>query len=107
MGEYIQVFTSIGKKKDAEKIASILVEGRLAACVQILGPAISTFWWNGSIEIEKEWLCLIKSDKRLYSKLEKTIRKMHSYETPEIIATPIIEGSKDYLQWLGNELKRG
>lgn len=104
--EYIQVITTTDKKADAEKIAKELVEERLAGCVQVLGPIISTYWWKGQVETTEEWLCLIKSKKELYEKLEKAIKNKHTYEIPEIIAIPVIAGSKGYLEWLGNEIKK-
>ena len=103
MEKYIQIFTTTKKKEDAEKIARMLVEKRLAGCIQIL-PITSIYRWRG-IEREEEWLCLIKSKKTLYEELEKTIKEIHPYEIPEIIAVPIIAGSDDYLKWLNNELK--
>jgi periplasmic divalent cation tolerance protein len=106
MKEYIQVFTTTKKKEDAEKIAKALTKKRLAGCIQIVGPIVSTYWWKGNMETVREWLCLIKSKKTLYNELEKAIKEVHSYETPEIIAVPIISGSKDYLGWLNNELKK-
>ena len=104
MEKYIQIFTTTKKKEDAEKIARMLVEKRLAGCIQIL-PITSIYRWRG-IEREDEWLCLIKSKKTLYEELEKTIKEIHPYEIPEIIAVPIIAGSDDYLKWLNNELKK-
>lgn len=92
------------KKEDAGKVAKTLVETRLASCVQIVGPILSTYWWKGKVEIAEEWLCFIKSKKGLYNELEKSIKELHSYETPEIIAIPIVAGSKEYLEWLSNEL---
>ena len=71
MEELIQVFTTIDKKEDAEKIAKTLVEKRLAGCFQIVGPIVSTYWWKENIETAEEWLCLIKSKKALYEELEK------------------------------------
>lgn len=106
MGEYLQISTTTEEKQDAERIARSVVEKRLAACVQITGPIISTYHWKGSIETSEEWLCLIKSRKDLYEEIEKTIKETHPYETPEIIATPIVAGSEDYLAWLGDELKK-
>jgi len=93
------------KKEDAQSIAKSLVEKRLAGCVQIVGPIISTYWWKGRLDTNKEWLCIIKSKKALYGKIEKAIKDLHRYETPEIIALPIISGSKGYLKWLDDELK--
>ncbi len=106
MEEYIEVITTTEKKEDAERMAKALVEKRLAGCVQTVGPMTSTYWWKENMEKAEEWLCLIKSKKDLYEKLEKTIKEIHPYKTPEIIALPIITGSKDYMKWLNNELKK-
>jgi len=103
--EYTQVFTTTEKKEGAEKIAKALVKKRLAGCVQIVWPIVSTYWWKGNVETVEEWLCYIKSKRDLYDELEKIIKGMHPYETPEIIAMPIVAGSKDYIGWLRNELK--
>ncbi|MCL0032790.1 divalent-cation tolerance protein CutA, partial [Peptococcaceae bacterium] len=97
MEEYIQVFTTTEKEEDAKKIAKTIVEERLAACVQILGPITSTYWWEESIETSKEWLLFIKSKKSMYEELEKAIKSIHPYQVPEIIAVPVTAGSKDYL----------
>ena len=106
MKQYIHVFTTTEKREDAEKVAHILVQERLAGCVQIIGPIHSTYWWKNRKETVEEWLCLIKSEKSLYKELEKTLKKIHPYETPEITAVPIVVGSKEYLEWLDGELKR-
>jgi len=105
MEEYIQVLTITEKKEDGEKIAKGIVKKRLAGCVQLVGPIESTYWWKGNVETAEEWLCFIKTKKDLYEELEKAIKKIHPYETPEIIAMSIVAGSKDYLKWLSNELK--
>lgn len=99
--DYLEVFTTAQKKEDAEAIAKTLVERRLAGCVQLVGPIASTYWWNGAIETAEEWLCVIKSERSVYPQLEETIRKIHTYEIPEITAISIAIGSKDYLRWLG------
>ena len=105
MEAYIQVVTTTEKRQDAEKIAKSLVERRLAACAQLVGPIVSTYWWKDNIETAEEWQCLIKSKKSFYSKAEKAIKMLHPYETPEIIALPIVSGSDDYLEWLNDQLK--
>jgi periplasmic divalent cation tolerance protein len=105
MTEYIQVLTTTEKREDAEKIAKTLVEKRLAACIQIMGPMLSTYWWKNHVETAEEWLCIIKSKLKLYEELEKSIRQIHPYEVPEILAIPVIVGSKDYLGWLGGVVK--
>jgi periplasmic divalent cation tolerance protein len=105
MEEYVQVITAIEKREDAEKIANAMVEKKLAACVQIVGPIVSTYWWKGNIESAEEWLCFIKSKKSLYDELEKAIKEIHPYETPEIFALSVVAGSEDYLKWLSREVK--
>jgi periplasmic divalent cation tolerance protein len=103
MGEYIQVFTTVQKREDADRIASVVVRKRVAACAQILGPIHSTYWWKGKVEEAGEWLCVMKTRKDLFSDLEKEIGSIHPYEVPEIIALPIVAGSKSYLQWIDDE----
>ena len=105
MEGYIQIYTTTENKKDAERIVKVLLEKRLAGCIQVVGPIESTYWWKGNIETAEEWLCGIKSKKSLYEQLEKVIKETHPYENPEIIAMPIVAGSGDYLEWLRNELK--
>jgi periplasmic divalent cation tolerance protein len=105
MEEYIQVFTTAEKKEDAERIAKNVVEKRLAACVQIIGPASSTYWWKNNVETSSEWLIIMKTKKNVYPKLEKSIKELHPYEVPEILAMPVVAGSKQYLEWLDNETK--
>jgi len=104
MESYIQVVTTIDKKEDAERIAAYLVAKRLAACVQIAGPITSVYQWKGNIERANEWQCWIKSKDTLYKEIERTIKSLHPYEVPEIIAMPICTGSRDYLEWLGSEV---
>jgi periplasmic divalent cation tolerance protein len=104
--EFIQVITTVDKKEVAKKLALILIKNRLAACVHIVGPITSTYRWEGNVEEAEEWLCLIKSKRNLFEKLEEKIKETYSYEVPEIIALPIISGSEDYLEWLQNELKK-
>ena len=104
MQSYIQVLTTTDKKEDAERIATLLVEEKLAACVQIAGPVASLYRWKGKIERAQEWQCWIKSKEVLYEEIEKAIKSVHPYEVPEIIAMPIITGSRDYLEWLESEV---
>jgi periplasmic divalent cation tolerance protein len=98
--KYIQMVTTISGKVGAEKIAKSLINKRLAACVQIAGPIKSIYRWKGKIETAKEWVCVIKTRKNLYEKVEATIKKIHPYEIPEIIAVPIAAANKDYLKWI-------
>lgn len=100
MSDYIHVVTTTEHKEDAEKIARALVEGRLAACVQVVGPVSSTYRWRGEIETSQEWQCWAKSRRDLFEQIEQTIRRLHPYDVPEILATPVLTGSQAYLAWL-------
>ena len=102
--KYIQIITTCEKKKDAEKIAKALIEKRLAACIQIM-PINSIYWWKEKIEKAKEWILFIKTEKKLYERIESAIKTLHSYETPEIIAMPIIKGDKKYLEWVSETVR--
>jgi periplasmic divalent cation tolerance protein len=101
--EYIQVFTTVEKREDADRIASTVVHTRVAACAQVLGPIRSTYWWKGKVEEAGEWLCMMKTRQDLFPALEKEIKSIHPYEVPEIVALPIVAGSKSYLDWIGEE----
>jgi periplasmic divalent cation tolerance protein len=104
MTNYIQVITTTASRDDALRMAHMLLERRLAGCVQIIGPITSTYRWQGRIEQTEEWQCLIKSRQDLFDVLEEEIQAGHPYEVPEILAVPVVEGSKDYLTWLQGEL---
>lgn len=103
MTEFIQVTTAIDSKEGAQKIAQILVERRLAACVHVSGPITSTYWWQGKIEIEEEWTCAAKTRKERYEDVEKAIREVHPYDEPEIVALLLVNGSQSYLDWIAAE----
>ena len=104
MTEYIQAITTTEIKEDAQKIVSTVLEKKLAACAQIIGPITSTYWWKGKIETSEEWLCVMKTKANLYEELEKAIRQVHPYEVPEILATPVVAGYKSYLDWLNEQV---
>lgn len=106
MDQAIQVFTTTETKDEAQAIARVLVEKRLAACVQVVGPISSTYWWDGNVETAEEYLCLIKASSTLYDKVEAALKEIHPYETPEILAMPVTAGNPDYLRWLQEELKQ-
>jgi len=91
-------------KQEAQRIVHLLLNKRLIACANILGPEESQFWWQGKTEKAEEFLVLMKSEERLFEKLSKTIKETHSYETPEILAVPIVEGWSPYLEWLNKSL---
>jgi periplasmic divalent cation tolerance protein len=107
MTDYIQVLTTTGSEEEAERIAAELLERRLAACVQILGPIVSRYRWQGALETAREWQCLAKTEAKLYDELESAVRELHSYEEPEIVAIPILAGSQGYLDWVGESVAQG
>lgn len=94
------VLVMAGSEDEAASIARTLVDERLAACVNIVGPARSIYRWRGAIEDVREYLLLIKTRARLYSKVERRVRELHSYEVPEVVALPFASGSHPYLEWL-------
>jgi periplasmic divalent cation tolerance protein len=105
MSDYIQVVTTTERREDADRIARTLVDERLAACVQVVGPISSTYRWRGAIETTQEWQCWAKSRRDLYDEIEQTIRGIHPYEVPEILAVPVLHGSVSYLAWLDGEVR--
>lgn len=100
MDEYIQVLTTIGSEEEAGWLARLLLERRLAACVQVIGPITSRYRWQGEPQTEQEWQCLVKTTRAAYDAVEAAIREAHSYDEPEIIAIPIVAGSPGYLAWI-------
>jgi periplasmic divalent cation tolerance protein len=106
ISDYIQVTTTTGSREEADRIARSLVEQRLAACVQIVGPITSVYRWEGRIQTSPEWQCLIKSRQTLWEPLLAAIRRLHSYQVPEILVLSIIAGNEDYLAWLAAETQR-
>lgn len=105
MTGFIQLITTVETAADAERIANALLEERLAACVQIVGPITSHYWWQGAIEQATEYQCLIKSRQDLFAAVEAAIVAIHPYRTPEILATPVVAGGAGYLAWLAAELR--
>lgn len=104
--KYLQVFITVPDKATARKIAKILLENRLVACVQVLGPITSSYWWQNTIENAREYLCIAKTCRRHFPRLKDTVEELHPYETPEIIGVSIATGAPGYLTWLAHELTR-
>src|SRR5258708_39926415 len=104
MADFIQVLTTTDSKILAEHIGRALVELRLAACVQIVGPMASIYRWQRQIETAEEWQCWIKTTRERFTSVELAIRELHTYSVPEILAIPIIAGSAAYLQWLEEQV---
>ena len=104
MTDKIVVFTTCANEDEAGRIASSLVEKRLAACVSIMPKVSSVYRWNGAIERSEEVLLIIKSSRGNFSRLRSEIERMHSYQVPEIIALPVVDGADSYLEWMTREM---
>ncbi len=102
---YILVMVTASSKQEAEKIAQQLLEEKLIACVNVVGPVASHFNWAGKIDHVEEYLMLMKSRVDLFEALVAKVNALHSYEVPEVIALPVLKGSAAYLDWLGSVLK--
>ena len=98
--EFIVVLVTCGSEEEALRIANALVEEHLAACVNLVSPIRSIYRWEGKIWDEKEWLLIIKTQKKRFQELEKKVKSLHSYSVPEIISLPIVKGSSSYLKWI-------
>lgn len=97
---FIEVSTSVDNRESAIEISRILIEKKLAACVQIINKANSFYRWEGEIKESVEYLLLIKTKMNVYGKLAAELKNLHPYDIPEIIVKPIIEGSTQYLNWI-------
>jgi periplasmic divalent cation tolerance protein len=103
--QYVQVQTTTDSRAEAMELARAAVEARLAACGQVAGPVASTYWWNDELERAEEWLIFFKLPADRYDELAAFLAQQHSYDEPEIIATPIVAGSATYLSWLRDETR--
>ncbi len=104
MTDKIVVVSNCGSEAEARKIAESLVEKRLAACVTWVPAAQSVYRWQGTIESSTEILLMIKSTRAAFPDLRLELLKLHSYETPEILALPVVDGSASYLDWIDREV---
>lgn len=104
MEKYIMITTTFEDKEEANRLIDILLEHRLVSCCQ-LGNITSTYHWKGKIEKADEYILQMKTKKSLYSEVEKVILANHSYKTPQIVAYDIVDGYKDYLDWINEETK--
>jgi len=102
---HLIVLVTASDVNEAQRIANTLLERRLAACVNIVPGVQSLFWWEGRVDGAEEALMLVKSRIDLLEELMETVKKLHSYQVPEIVAVTIHGGSKDYLKWLDSTLR--
>ena len=99
----VVVFVTASSEEEAEKIASLLLEQRKAACVNVVPRVSSRFWWQGRLDSAQESLLIIKTRAALVPELTDIVKKAHSYSVPEIVALPVVAGNKDYLDWVDRE----
>jgi periplasmic divalent cation tolerance protein len=102
---YIIILVTTANKAEAEKIAQTLLKERLIACANIINPVTSFFYWSSKVDKCDECLVIMKSRMDLFAELSERVKGLHSYEVPEILTLPIVDGSKAYLGWMGEVLK--
>ena len=102
--KYIEIHVTCPNMEIAERIANSLVNDKYVACAQILDTWKSVYLWNWKIEKQNEILLLLKTRWRYFKKIEKTIKELHPYTTPEIIAIPIIKANDEYVKWIDESL---
>jgi periplasmic divalent cation tolerance protein len=107
MTDKIVVLSTCATEEEAEKLARSLLDARLAACVSVVPRTRSFYHWKGAVESADECLLVIKSSRDLFAQLTEALRKMHSYELPELLALPVVEGAANYLSWLQANLLDG
>jgi periplasmic divalent cation tolerance protein len=107
MTDKIVILSTCASEQEAHKVARVLVEERLAACVNVVPSVRSFYHWKGAVESGNEWLLLIKSSRELFDALAARLESIHSYEIPEVIALPILDGAGGYMNWLQANLADG
>lgn len=102
---YCIINSTASNKDEALKISEYLVKNKLIACCNIIENVTSVYYWGGNLNIDNEVLMIMKTKTELYDKVEKEIKKMHGYDVPEIVCTPLISGNKDYLNWIDEQTR--
>ena len=105
MTGHIVILSTCASEQEAEKLALLLLDRRLAACINVIPRVRSYYHWKGVVESADEWMLLIKSSRALFAAVAKTIEEAHSYEVPEVVALPFVDGSVNYLAWLDANLR--
>lgn len=104
MTDKIVVLSTCATEEEAARLAHLLVEARLAACVTMVPAARSVYRWKGAVESAAECLLIIKSSRQLFESLRAALEKAHTYELPEVLALPVVDGSANYLNWIEGQL---
>lgn len=107
MPEPLVVLMTAGSQEEADRIANTLVAEMLAACVNVLPGVTSVYRWEGEAQRDQEWLLVAKSTREVLDDLVRRVQALHSYDLPEIIALPVLGGSKGYLRWIESEVHGG
>jgi periplasmic divalent cation tolerance protein len=107
MTDKIVILSTCGSEAEAQMLARLLVDARLAACVNVMGGVQSFYRWQGKVESGAEWLLMIKSSRDRFAQVRAAIEEAHSYEVPEIVALPIVEGAPSYLAWMDENIETG
>jgi periplasmic divalent cation tolerance protein len=105
MTDKIVILSTCSTEQEAERLARLLVEEKLAACVSIIPRMRSFYHWKGAVETSDECLLLVKSSRALFEELRVRLEAAHTYETPELLALPIVEGAPNYMNWLAGNLR--
>ena len=103
---HIVVLVTAKDKAEAQKIARGLLNAKLIACANIMEGVQSLFWWQGKIDEAGEALLIMKSKKTVFKKIVAKVKSLHSYDTPEVIALPIIDGNLEYLKWVDQSVRK-
>lgn len=106
MTDKVVVLSTCGSMEEAERIARTLIEQHLAACVNVLPGVRSFYRWKGEIESAAEHLLVIKTTRDVFPSLTAALERLHSYETPEVLALPVVDGAANYLNWIDAELPK-
>jgi periplasmic divalent cation tolerance protein len=99
------ILTTAGSQEEARKIAHVLVERRLAACVNIVPKIESVYRWQGKVETTPEWLLLIKTQAELYDRIRDAVKELHSYDLPECVMLEVTAGNDEYLDWIAENTR--
>jgi len=99
------VLVTVPSQKEGERIGRMLVESRLAACVNLIPHLLSIYRWEGKIQEEGEFLLMIKTTADRFAELREKVKRIHSYEVPEVLALPVLDGNTDYMEWVYRETR--
>jgi periplasmic divalent cation tolerance protein len=103
MNDFVTVTTTTDSVEEAKRLSAAVVEARLAACAQVSAPVTSTYWWQGRVETATEYRIEFKTRAPLARPLLEFLKDLHSYDTPELLVTPVVTGHQDYLDWIDAE----